>query len=272
MLRVIPKRLTPPLSAPNSKPVSTYLRKMYLALFQDLIAVGGQYDNIRYSYGNDDSRQKSMDFGRASKNTVKTEERGKLPAWAAKHRKYEGSRWELPEPQELAHPIAKVPAICITPPDGMKHEPLNYTCENPKYDGNDSRSISDDSHEEVDQPRCDIGREVDSKSALRTDTMEDIEELSCSPYHDVESLTKDYEDWLRLAQGAAREACGDDLAGSESGRAGPSMLAASHSCQELILWRPEPTTASRKASTSVGRRFSLNQPIVYPFRNKRNSV
>lgn len=254
--------------------LSIYLRKMYLALFQDLIAVGRQYEHARYSYGNDNSQQKAMNFDQASKSTVLAQERGKLPT---RTRRYE--EWGLTELQQLAHPITNVPSICTTPPDSMKHEPLNNTiCKNPKYDGNDSRSIRNDIHKGIAQPNssgCDIGEQENSESALGTDTKEDIEEFSCSLYqHDVESLTKDFEDWLRLAQGVAREACCDDLAGSASSRVGLSM-ATSRSCQELILWRPDPTTASRNSSTgrfSVGRRFSLDQPIVYPFRNKRNSV
>ncbi|KAF8435526.1 hypothetical protein BGX38DRAFT_1145651 [Terfezia claveryi] len=246
---------------------------MYLALFQDLIAVGGHNDkNIGYSYGYGNSQQ-PMNFDQASESTVKAQEQGKLPT---RSRIYEG--WELTEQQHLAHPITKVPLIFITPPDSIKHEPLNKTiCKNPKYDGNDSGSISNE-HKEIDPPNsrvCDTGKQENSESALGTDTREDIEEFSCSLYqHDVESLTKDYQDWLRLAQSVAREACGDDLASSASSRVGPSM-ATSRSCQELILWRPDPASASRNASTSrisVGRRFSLNQPIVYPFRNKRNSV
>ena len=236
---------------------------MYLALFQDLIAVG-QYDNARYSYGNDDLRQTSTNFDLAPQKR----------ATAHVHRS------GFLDPQQLGDPIAQIPSICVTPPDSKKPEPLIYTiCEDAKYGhgGNGSRPISDGPHEEVDQPNssgCNTGRKEGSVpvSTLGTSTMEDIEELSCSPYqHDVESLTQDYEDWLRLAQGAMKEACGDYLADSAGGRISPSMATS----QELILWRPEPTTTSRKASTrrfNVRRRFSLNQPMVYPFRNKRNSV
>ena len=237
---------------------------MYLALFQDLIAVGGQYDSVQYSYGNVNSQQMSMNFDRESKNTGKTEERHQfIPPGMAKPLRHEG---RFPESQNLAHPIAEVPSICLTTPDSTKPEPLNYRIfENHTYDGNDS--ISDD-HEEPNSNGWDISRKEDPNSALRTDTME---KLSCSPYqHDVESLTRDYEDWLKSAQGAVRETDSDDLAGSARGRVGPSKA----TCQELILWKPEPTIASRKASArfSMGRKFSLDWPMVYPFRKQRNSV
>lgn len=256
------------------------LLNMYLPLFQDLIAVG-QSSYVPCSH----RHQIYSSTSRGASKPLSTIPRGRLRTMGKEEFSAEGSRRlsfeaESPEsaelgPQTTPQPIGDVPRICVTPPDSR--EPPSHTMhESPSNDDNHIQ-FSEQSHEAVDQydnGTSAIEESHGSKTAASTSVEDGIGFSGVSYEHDSESLAKDFDDWLKLAQETGGNDRGHSVVDSADCRVGPSMQTTKN-CQELIRWRPKAIfigSDEYQRKPSVERRFSLNQSTVYPFRTKRNSV